>query len=159
MSQNGLHEWGTQEYRERTGLPKKYQFPFDEYEIIGDKSEIERMCKVEDKKFYIEHYFIEESMSKTSFNYVGIGYSDREDKKVFEAFYLALCDVVNVSKKIPTDIVCYIWFGDPEFRLSEIDNTIDYISTNLTKVYVIWGIGMDLSLGKAIKVSMIATCK
>ena len=140
-------------------LPPIYRFPYSEYTIIGDKNEIERMCRIDGKKIHIDHNIVENSMSRTSPNYVSKGHSVDSEKRVFEAFQTALTNLPISIDRI-TDIVIYVWFGEnSNFKVSELKEMVDYLSSTLGHINAIFGVGLDKSLGNNIEVSMIATIK
>lgn len=140
-------------------LPPVYRFPYSDYTIVGEKSEIDRMCKVEDKKIYIDHQIIEDAMSKECPNYVATGYGSETGRRVMAAFHSALSSL-PISESEFTDMVLYMW-SSREFVINchELKEMEDYISANLAHISVIWGIGIDESLGEKIKVSMLTTSK
>ena len=136
-----------------------YQFPYDEYTIIGDKYEIERMCRIDGKKIHIDYDIVENSMSRTSPNYVSKGFGVDQKSRVFEAFQTALTNL-PISVDVITDIVIYVWFGEnSNFKVSELKEMDDYLSSTLGHINAIFGVSLDKSLGKNIEVSMVATSK
>lgn len=140
-------------------LPPIYRFPYSEYTIIGDKNEIERMCRIDGKKIHIDYDIVENSMSKTSPNYVSKGHSIDSEKRVFEAFQMALTNL-PICADVITDIVIYVWFGEnSNFKVSELEEMDDYLASTLSHINAIFGVGLDKSLGNNIEVSMIATIK
>lgn len=139
---------------------KPYKFPYIDYTIIGDKSEIEAML-TSHGYINIDIGDIEHTLSKSSPNYVTTGYGKGENgladafKQSLSKLPISLCEVSHMLLNIyvsKTNAITTKYLDD--FLKSE-----SYCNSlgNIDDVF--WGIAIDESLDNEIKVSLIASSK
>ena len=90
---------------------------------------------------------------------MGSGYADGEDRAlhaVEDAVHSPLLDDSDITGA--KNILAYITSGEEEVTLDEVTEIIEYVQDATGKVSeVIWGNGEDMTLGKGIRVTLIAT--
>lgn len=139
-------------------VPEPYRFPYENYMIIGDTAEIDKIIST-CGFINIDIVDIESTLSKDEVNYVTIGSADGEGC-IANALKVAIgklpIEIGNTSK-----ILFNIWVPkDMPSPLNEMKIMTDSISNLSSYIDVIWGYAFDESLtGQQVRVSLIAASK
>lgn len=136
-----------------------YKFPYGDYTIIGDKSEIDTMINTHGY-MNIDVGDVERVLSKTSPNYVTTGYGEGGN---------GLLNAFNQSiNKLPISLsaVSHILFNiyvpkTNDITTKQLDNFLksDAYCDLPANIFVFWGVAVDESLDNEIKVTLIASSK
>lgn len=139
-------------------IEKPYRFPYENYMIIGDTAEIDKIistCGI----INIDIVDIESTLSKDAVNYVTIGSADGEGC-IANALKVAIgklpIEIGNTSK-----ILFNIWMPkNMPSIMNEKKIMTDYISSLSAYIDIIWGCAYDESLnGQQTKITLIAASK
>lgn len=139
-------------------IEKPYRFPYENYMIIGDTAEIDKIIST-CGFINIDIVDIESTLSKDAVNYVTIGSADGEG-----CIANALTDAID---KLPIEMDCIskmlfqIWMPkDMPSPLNEMRIMTDSISSLSAYIDIIWGCAYDESLKEQhAKITLIAASK
>lgn len=135
-----------------------YKFPYEDYEIIGDTAEIDKMWK-SNGHINLDIPDFLSTLSKETVNYVSTGKAEGPDCVVN-----ALADALH-KLPIETDAISKLLFNvwtpnDKQFTMNEFKSTVDFINVLFTDIDVVWGVAFDESMEeRQARVSLIAASK
>lgn len=139
-------------------VEKPCLFPYANYKIIGDTSEIDRIINTFGF-INIAIVDIENMLSKDTVNYVTVGSANGESC-IANALKIAIgklpIGIENVSK-----LLFNIWMPkDREMPMTEIQSMLELINPISSDIDICWGCAHDESLeGQQVKVTLIAAGK
>lgn len=139
-------------------LETPYKFPYEDYEIIGDTAEIDRIINT-CGFINISTMDIESTLSKESSNYVTVGSADGEGC-IANALNVAIgklpIEIGNVSK-----LLFNIWMPKSmPSSMTEMQSMAEFIQPLSSDIDLCWGCALDESLkGQQAKVTLIAASK
>lgn len=139
-------------------LDKPYKFPYEQYKIIGDTAEIDRIFKAWGY-INIDIDDIESTLSKETINYVSTGKAEGPNC-IVNALSKAL-DKLPIEINTISKLLYHIWMPkDTPPSFSEMKSMSDFISVLSADIDIIWGIALDDSMdGQSARISLIAASK
>lgn len=138
--------------------PHEYKFPYEDYIIIGDTAEIDKMYR-SNGHINLDIPDFMSTLSKETVNYVSTGSADGPDCVVN-----ALADALH---KLPIEIdaisklLFNVWTPkDMQSPMQEMKSVADFINVLSEDIDVVWGIACDGSMERRqARVSLIAASK
>lgn len=135
-----------------------YKFPCEEYDIIGDTTEIDKIL-YSAGIMNIDVRDIEETLSKETTNYVSTGRADGQD-----CIVNALADALhNLPIEIDaiSELLINVWMPKDMWPpVQEMESMADFINVLSEDIDFIWGLALDESMdGRQARVSLIAASK
>lgn len=139
-------------------IEKPYRFPYENYMIIGDTAEIDKIIST-CGFINIDIVDIESTLSKDEVNYVTIGSADGEGciaNALKGAIGKLPIEIGNTSK-----ILFNIWMPkNMQSPMTEMKSMTDFIKSMPSDINICWGCAYDESLEvQQAKVSLIAASK
>lgn len=139
-------------------LDEPYKFPYEQYKIIGDTAEIDKIFKASGY-INIDIGDIESTLSKETINYVSTGKAGGPNcivNALAEALDKLPIEINTISK-----LLYNIWTPkDMPPSLSEGASLADFFRVLPADIDIIWGIAFDESMkGQLARVSLIAASK
>ena len=138
--------------------PCEYKFPYEDYIIIGDTTEIDKMYRIQGHINLDLADFLS-TLSKDTSNYVSTGRADGQD-----CIVNALADALH-NLPIEIDAISKLLFNvctpkDMQSPMQEMKSMADFINVLSKDIDVIWGYAFDESMdGRQARVSLIAASK
>lgn len=138
--------------------PEPYNFPYEDYNIIGDTSEIDKIIN-----FYgsinINVIDVMTTLSKSSSNYVTIGTS--KVGSVIDALEFAVKNLKETCSAPIEKILFNVWIKRRTSTLSvkDLNDMVDYIDHEFKGIRVVWGVANDESLDDKVKITLIVASK
>lgn len=146
----------TLDYIER----EPYKFPYGDYAIIGDKSEIDTIINTPGH-INIDVGDVERVLSKSSPNYVTTGYGEGENG-LTDAFNQSLSKL-PVSLSVVSSILFNIYVPKNNAITAKLFDDFlkseSYCHSFESVEDLFWGVAIEESLGDEIKVTLIASSK
>ena len=139
--------------------PCEYKkLPYEDYIIIGDTAEIDKMCM---SKGYINLDIPDflSTLSKETVNYVSTGKAEGPDfvvKALADALHKLPIEIEAISK-----LLFNVWTPyDMQFPMNEMKSMTDFINVLSKDIDIAWGFAYDVSMkGRQARVSLIAASK
>lgn len=135
-----------------------YKFPYEDYKIVGDTAEIDRMYRCNGYINLDIPDFLS-TLSKETVNYVSTGRAEGSDC-VVNALADALCKL-PIDMEAISKLLFNVWTPkDMQFPMNEMKSMADFMSEMSSDIDVCWGFASDESLeGCKARVSLIAASK
>ncbi|MDE6542580.1 MAG: hypothetical protein K2K76_01300 [Muribaculaceae bacterium] len=138
--------------------PCEYKLPYEDYIIIGDTAEIDKMCR-SNGHINLDIPDFLSTLSKDTVNYVSTGRAEGPDcvvNALADALYKLPIEIEAISK-----LLFNVWTpNDMQFPMNEMKSMTDFIKVLPTDIDVVWGVAFDESMeGRQARVSLIAASK
>lgn len=134
--------------------PEPYKFPYEDYQIIGDTTEIDKVIQT-CGHINIDVADITSTLSTDTLNYVTVGIGGN----IEDALKQSVDNLPAITGQVGKMLFQILTSKEYKTYLSEIKSVTDFIGSFNNDIDVCWGFAYDETLTDNIKVILIASIK